>query len=213
MRIVIYNAKGGVGKSPISANIVLDKEWALGTNELYHVYDSFIPDNRFISVAMGEEFPEIPDEIDIVFDLAGSISEQGKSIVSAIKQADLVIVPINNEVKALVAGIHTILEVSKFTKSILVVATKLEKKRQDAFDDWTGSIDFKNVQQTVAAKIDFSVPVLPLRTSTAFDRIFEDERSIHQMMERDRLLALSYREVAQQFDAIYNHIEEVRHAK
>jgi hypothetical protein len=61
----------------------------------------------------------IPEGIDIVFDLAGSISKGANSIVSALRQSDLVVVPIYNEIKSLKSGVHTILEVSNFTKNRL----------------------------------------------------------------------------------------------
>ena len=42
-------------------------------------------------IDLTEPFPEIPDDIDIVFDLAGAISEHSHSISSALAQSDLVI--------------------------------------------------------------------------------------------------------------------------
>ena len=71
----------------------------IGTNEPYHVFDSFIPDNRLLAIEMNEAFPVI--ENDIVFDLAGSISSTSLSITSAIQQSDIVIVPIYNEIKSI----------------------------------------------------------------------------------------------------------------
>lgn len=213
MKVTVYNSKGGAGKTPISTNIVLEKEWAIGTNELHHLFETFIPDNQLLAVPMEEEFPEIPDEIDIVFDLAGSMSAHSKSITSAIQQSDLVLVPIYNELKSLNAGASTILEVAELNKNIMVVATKLEKKRGEVFKDWTKSQDFMNVEQWVnKAAPDMQIPIFPLKASTAFDRIFEDEKSINQMMQEDALLARAFKDAATQFDAIFDYIDEQRHA-
>ena len=52
------------------------------------------------------------DDLDIVFDLAGAISSDARSITTAIKQSDVVVVPINNEFKAIKAGLHSISEQS-----------------------------------------------------------------------------------------------------
>lgn len=214
MKITVYSAKGSAGKTPIATNIALDREYAIGTNEQFHVFDSFIPDNRLIAVDLTEPFPEIPDGIDIVFDLAGAISEHSNSITSAVKQSDLVIVPIFNEVKSLNSGIGTINEISKFTQSILVIATKLQKQSGEIFKgDWKQSRDFQNVAQAVAANIDFDVPVLPLKFSKAFDAIFEKEKPISQIMAEDPLARYNYREVAAQFGDIYAYIDGGKHAK
>ncbi len=209
MRICIYSGKGGDGKTPIATNIALDRLYAIGTNEHFHIFDGFIPDDRLLALKANEAFPEIPEDIDIVFDLAGSITENSKSIVSALQQADLVIVPISNEVKALVAGIGTLREIQKFKKNILVVATKLEKNRKEMFTyDWTKSQEFINVKNQVFRHIG-ELPILPLKQSKVFNTIFEQEKSIRQIMANDPLARYSYRDVAKQFDEIYNFIDGV----
>lgn len=208
MKITIYSAKGSAGKTPIATNIALDREYAIGTNEQFHVFDSFIPDDRLLAVDLTESFPTIPDGIDIVFDLAGAISEQSRSITSAVAQSDLIVVPIFNEVKSLNSGIGTINEVMKFDRPVLVVATKLQKQSGERFTgDWRQSRDFANVADAVASSIGDHVPVLPLKFSKAFDAIFEKEMSIRQIMQSDPLAAYTYREVAAQFDDIYAHID------
>jgi len=207
MKIVVYSGKGGDGKTPIATNIALDRNYGIGTNEHFHIFDGFIPDDNLLALKANEPFPEIPDDLDIVFDLAGSITENSVSIVSALRQADVVIVPISNEVKALVAGIGTIREIKRFTTNILVVATKLEKGRKEIFtDDWTQSEEYKNVKNQVETHLG-SLPVLPLRFSKVFNAIFEHEKSIKQLMESDPLARHNYRQVCDQFDAIYNFID------
>jgi hypothetical protein len=100
------------------------------------------------------------------------------SIPSAIEQSDVVIVPIYNELKCLAAGLNTIIEVANFNKNIIVVATKLIKQKGDISPDWTCCQDFKNIERMVQSKIDFEIPILPLKLSKAFDLIFEHETSI-----------------------------------
>ncbi len=217
MKITVYNAKGSAGKTPIATNIVLDREYGIGTNEAFHVFDSFIPDNRLLAIDLTEPFPEIPDDTDIVFDLAGTISSQSHSITSAIRQSDLVIVPIFNEVKALHSGIGTLREINKvegFAGQVLVVATKLKKNKKEHFgrDEWDRSADCRNVADAVH-NAGFDYPVVPLKFSTAFDAIFEREMSIAQLCAADPLAAHSFREVINQFDVIYTHIDGIAHAQ
>lgn len=209
MKITIYSAKGGAGKTPIAVNIALDREYALGTNEVFHIYESFqeIPDDRWVALKPHEVFPEFPDDIDIVFDLAGSISQEAHSITSAIQQSDLVIVPIYNERKSLNGGVNTIFEISSFTKNIIVVATKLQKQRNEIFTDWRDSADYKAIKEAVESNIDFEVPIVPLKFSKVFDTIFDREQSIAQLSESDPLARYSYRDVLEQFNDLYSLID------
>lgn len=213
MKICVYSGKGGDGKTPIATNIALDRQYAIGTNERFHIFGSFIPDERLLALSSNEPFPDIPENIDIVFDLAGSITENSMSITSALRQSDVVIVPISNEVKALVAGIGTIREIKRFTDNILVVATKLQKQKHETFgDEWSKSLEFGNIKSQVTSEVG-EISVLPLKFSKVFDIIFEKEKSIRQLMEDDPLARHHYRVVASQFDSIYSFIDGVKHAQ
>jgi hypothetical protein len=103
-----------------------------------------------ISVDLNEPFPEIPDNIDIVFDLAGSISNDAKSINSALRQSDIVLVPIYNEIKSIKAGLSTIAECLPINSHIAVIATKLQKRGyRDVFSDRVQSQDMVNIRNAV----------------------------------------------------------------
>jgi len=211
MRIALYNTKGSAGKTPIATNIALDREYALGTNEPFHVFEGFFPDDRLMVISMEESFPDIPDDIDIVFDLAGSISAHAHSISSALRQADLVIVPTWNEVKSLHSAVGTIREVTNFTENVLVIATKLQKGRKEELPDgdWTQSAEYRNIKSVIDTRVPFPVTVLPLKMSTAFDAIFEHEQSVDQIMRSKPLAAYTYRKVNEQLNAIYNYIDKM----
>ena len=109
MKITVYNMKGSAGKTPIATNIALDREYALATNEPYNLLDAILPEERLLSLQPDEEFPALPPEVDVVFDLAGLMSRDARpSILSAVTQSNVVLVPIYNELKCIHAGIHTI---------------------------------------------------------------------------------------------------------
>jgi cellulose biosynthesis protein BcsQ len=209
MRIAVYSSKGSAGKTPISANIALDKGFCIGTNEAFHIYDSLINDNQLIALDTEEPFPaELADmDIDIVFDLAGSISKLAVSITSALSMADVVLVPIYNEYKSLVAGLNTIHQIQEYNSNIIVVATKLQKGKREMFTgDWIQSADYKNICTAVHEKFGEEIKVLPLKFSKVFDNIFEEQKSITQMMAMSPLAKYNYREVAEQFEDIYKAI-------
>nr|VFJ57822.1 MAG: hypothetical protein BECKFM1743C_GA0114222_102094 [Candidatus Kentron sp. FM]VFJ74624.1 MAG: hypothetical protein BECKFM1743A_GA0114220_107892 [Candidatus Kentron sp. FM]VFK21883.1 MAG: hypothetical protein BECKFM1743B_GA0114221_108221 [Candidatus Kentron sp. FM] len=213
MKITTYSAKGSAGKTPIATNIALDRNYSICTNEPYHILDTIIPKERIISVKSNERFPEIPEDRDIVFDLAGSVPADSSIVESALRQSDLVIVPIYNEIKSLNSGINTILIVSQITKNILVVATKLQKKQGEMFTSWENSREFSEIRGTVDEYIDFDVPVLPLKYSKVFDAIFEKGKSIRQIMKSEPLASYTYRHIATQFDEIYAFIDKAPRRK
>ena len=210
VKVTVFSAKGGVGKTPIAVNLVLDREWAIGTNETYHMLDSIraIPDNRVLAIPPNEEFPELPEDIDLVFDLSGTLGgDSAKSIESAVRQSDVVLVPVSNELKAINGGYHTIREVRALNPSIGVVVTKLVKGKKEIFADWKGSADFKNVHDTITKLIGEDLPTFPLKFSRGFDAIFEREKSLAQLVALGGLDGYAYKAVAQQFDDIYRFID------
>ncbi len=209
MKITVYCLKGSAGKTPIAVNIALDKEYALGTNEPYNLLDSILPEERLISIDPHEPFPQLPDNIDIVFDLAGMLSrDANESILSAVKQSDVVLVPIYNELKCINAGIHTIRELRDHSKNIVVVATKLQKQKGEYFSDWRESKDFQNIAHIISETIDNDIPILPLKFSKVFDIIFEKELSINQLRSSDPLAGYTYRDVGAQFDDLLLYLEK-----
>jgi hypothetical protein len=209
MKITVYNMKGSAGKTPIATNIALDREYALATNEPYNLLDTILPEERLFALQPDEEFPAFPDEIDVVFDLAGLMSRDARpSIVSAVSQSNVVLVPIYNELKCIHAGIHTIRELLPYNQNIVVVATKLVKRKGEAFKDWIDSEDAKNIKSVVEHAVGDHIPVLPLKFSRVFDTIFEQERSIAQMMQDDPLARYTYREVSAQFDSLLSYLEK-----
>lgn len=200
--------KGSAGKTPIATNIALDREYALATNEPYNILDAILPEERLFSLQPDEEFPDFLDSIDVVFDLAGLMSRDARpSIVSAVSQSDVVLVPIYNELKCIHAGIHTIRELQPYSRKIVVVATKLIKRKGEVFKDWSDSEDAKNIRTVVDHAVGEGIPVLPLKFSRVFDTIFEQERAIRHMMEKDALARYTYREVAAQFDSLLSYLE------
>ena len=209
MKITVYSSKGSAGKTPISANIAFDRGYALGTNEPFNVLEDVFDDDKVLSVAADDEFPELPADIDIVFDLAGSISRHAHSITSAVKQSDLVIVPVYNDFKSRKSAIGTIMELEPLTDKILVVATKLQAQRGEVVRKWEKSRDFVQIEQDIRANIETPYPILPLKFSKGFDTIFDREMSLRRIAESDPLLAHSFKDVCRQFDAIYRHLDQL----
>ncbi len=137
-----------------------------------------------VCLDLNEPFSEVGNDIELVFDLAGSISKTALSIITAIKQSDVVLVPIYNEVKAIKAGLNTIAEVLELNKNVVVIATKLQKcNKHDIFTSWSKCEDMKNIEDAVHSQISLNIPILPLKYSSMFNTIFEQEKPISQLMQ------------------------------
>jgi len=211
MKITVFSAKGGVGKTPISTNIAFDRDCLIATNDEYHgfsVLKRITDEDRCLVVAPNDEFPTIPDDMDVVFDLGGTLSGgSAPSIRSAITQSDLVIVPVPNETKAIISTVHTINEVAEINKNILLVATKLKRTgNENSLHPWNLSKEFLRIKEMIEAMTEKEWPMLPLKLSAGFDAIFEQEKSLRELVDGGGIDAYNYALPAHQFDEIYEYI-------
>lgn len=221
MKITIYSIKGSAGKTPIATNIALDHNYCVGTNEGIDCYSHFLSEDQFLRIGQNEEFPKFTTDTDIVFDLSGSIGDKAVSITSAIKQSNVVIVPIYNQVRSLQGGITTILEVLPFTKNIIVVATKLKKSKPESKIkkeaeliigeyNWEESEDFINIKRQLAASGMSDIPIVPLKYSNGFDVVDNEEKSILQLVESNNLYKHFYKTETKQLKDLYKLLQNYK---
>lgn len=208
MKITIFSAKGGVGKTPISYNLAKDRGFAMATNETYHVLDRVMPEDALVAIPPNKEFPPFGAEVDVVFDLGGAIgTDSAPSILSAVKMSDIVFVPVENEYKAINGAFHSITEILPHNQNIALIVTKLEKRRGEMFSTWFKSLDFMEVVGMLTQLLERDFPAFPLKTSKVFRHIFEREMSVAQICALGGVDQYHYKVVKEQFDEIYQFID------
>ena len=189
MKITVYNFKGGVGKTSISLNIALTCGFGIVTNDVYSPLERVLPDEQFIKIEHDQALPSIPDEYNIIFDLGGHID---KRAIEAIKQSDWVLVPTTNDFVNLQVTINTIGEIKKLNENIVVIANRTIQE------------DFDEIQQAIGQFHDYSV--IKLKQSKVFSNIFQEKKSIKDMVAEGGLKEYNYRLVNEQFNKLLNFL-------
>lgn len=103
MVITVYNPKGGVGKSPISALIAKELDYKILTND-----DSTNED--YLDIVEYQETISIENRDKVVIDLGGWVDE---NTIQILKSSDVVLVPFNskpNSIKRTIALINDLIE-------------------------------------------------------------------------------------------------------
>lgn len=212
MKITLYSGKGGAGKTPIALNMALEHEWAIATNDALSILSIIdgIEEDRVLEIDQQEEFPDIPDDVEIVFDLGGAISESSSpSILSAVKQSDWVLVPIENIPQSIVGGQVTIKEIMPYAKNIMAVATKLKRTKSEPrrvpIEETSA---FKNIKNELSEAGLEDIPVMPLRFSEAFLTSQKTGLSIQEMVRGGGIQAYSLKDLAGQLDNIHTQMQQ-----
>jgi cellulose biosynthesis protein BcsQ len=190
MKIAVYNFKGGVGKTSISLGYALNQGFAVVTNDFHSPLERVLSEEYIIKLKSDETMPIFDDDLEVVFDLGGSIDERA---VSAIKQSDWVIIPTVNSVVDLHMTLQTINQVSDYNTKILVIVNKLEK----------GDFD---IAREVITEFFPDMPIFPLKNSKIFKKMFEKEQSLNGIANLNGLNKYTYRGVISQFADITEFI-------
>lgn len=189
MKITTYNVKGGVGKTDISLNMALTLDYGIITNEPFSPLETVLSEENFLKLNPGDKLPKLPEDADIVFDFGGYLD---KRVIEALKQSDVVLVPVINEFKDLHTTINFIQEIEDYNKKIIIVVNRAQKGDYDSVCE--------------AMKGFYSYPVFEIKSTRALPNIMKEKKSVKAMVEEGGLKAWNYKAVAQQFDKIIDKI-------
>jgi cellulose biosynthesis protein BcsQ len=189
MKITVYNFKGGVGKTSIALNIVLSLDMGIITNDVYSPIENILPEKQFIKLEKDMSIPEIPEGMNIIFDLGGYIDTRA---IEALRQSDKVLIPVTNDLINLQVTINAINEIREFNENLIIIANRTVKD------------DFSDISQAIKQFYDF--PVLELKQSRVFSNLFQEKKSIRDIVKQGGLKAYSYRIINEQFDELLKAI-------
>jgi len=125
MQIIIYNQKGGVGKSMLTTQIALHFDTTIFELDPYGVLSQTLEDDRVYKIALDEEVPEVSDG-DVVYDFGGFDDSRLDKIAQS---ADLIIIPFNPTINSLGTTLKSYYRVSKLNLPILFVVNSYMKEK------------------------------------------------------------------------------------
>lgn len=192
MSTVIWNLKGGQGKTTLALSLALMYDYGVITNDSYSPIDKTLPKGKCLKIPQDEKVPLVKEGQKIIYDFGGHADNR---IIEVIKKAKVVIIPIiYKSPYDMQVAIQSIQEMETYNQNILVVANATKK----------GDLDRT---EKVLRKF-FNYPLLEVKESTVFVKSVEKKKSIKELMELSTLFSYHYKKPLEQIEKIYNLIKE-----
>ncbi|NVK30129.1 MAG: hypothetical protein HWE20_03935 [Gammaproteobacteria bacterium] len=192
MKIVVWNLKGGQGKTVLSLSIALLRGSYVVTNDTYSPIEKVLPEGHALQMDPDDDLPQVPDDIELIYDFGGYPDAR---VIEAVKQADAVLIPIIYESPLeMQVTINALEEVERYTDKIVVIANKCQGD------------DVEKVREVLGQFYDY--PVLEIKKSTAFSKAIEQKKSMRELMESSKLLEFHYKKPLAQLEELLSFITE-----
>lgn len=146
MQIIIFNQKGGVGKSMLATQIALHYDTSIIELDPYGVLEQTLDEDRVLKLGLDDKIPQINGG-DIIYDFGG-FDDARLDVAS--KTSDLIIIPFNPTINALGTTLQSYQRAKQQNIPILFIANAVIKE-QDAID----AIDF--IKENTADDIEYFI--------------------------------------------------------
>ena len=191
MKFVVWNLKGGQGKTVLSMAMAMLEDFYVVTNDVHSPIDEVLGEDRALRMGIRDSLPEVPPEINLIYDFGGYPDAR---LIEATRQANCVIVPIIYESPLeMQVTINALSEIEKYTDRIVVVLNKAKPG------------DFERAR-AVLAEFDYDYPIFEVKQSTAFSRAIEQKKSLQQMVDESPLFSFHYSKPLEQIRTLIKAI-------
>lgn len=193
MVVIVYNEKGGVGKTMIATQFALHFDATIIELDPYGVLTQTLSDERVYKVALNGKAPVI-SEGDAVFDFGGFDDARLDDIA---KYADLIIIPFNPTINALGTTLNSYKRASSVGLPILFVVNA-SVKESDAVD----AIEY------LRENIDDDIEYVVIPHSRALQTAENEGMSIIELSKQPGLKRHTYKKVGEVFIDLMDKIKE-----
>jgi hypothetical protein len=199
MVTVVLSLKGGVGKTSLAAYMAFETGTPVITNQYdYPELPHILPEGSCSVLEEGEEFPSIPDDIDVIIDCNNKIDG---NLQDLLRDADSIVIPITWGTGNMYRSFATLEEVKSvigddedWQEKITIIGNCLHPKTKSKADR-TFKADKKNkgsddpTYLAIMAELEKHFPgnefvKFPVANSAAFRRVIEDRASIRDIMRK-----------------------------
>jgi len=179
--IVVFNEKGGVGKSNLSFTFAKDLQKPYITNDSSIV--SSVYDNSHFTDK------KLPIDKTAIYDLGGFLT---RYITDVLDQARIVVIPTIADYNAMLKAIKVIDYVG--SERAIVIANMIDKEK-----------DFKEIEEVIRESYP-DVKIFPLKRSKAFKNGLESGNSLRDLNNQSALNKHTYKAVTEQYENIIKEL-------
>lgn len=187
MKIVVWNLKGGQGKTVLSVAMAMLADMYVVTNDVHSPIDEVLGEDKALRLGMRDKLPEVPDGVNLIYDFGGYPDAR---IIEAAKQADCIFIPIIYESPLeMQVTINAIAEIEKYNSNIVIVLNKAKAG------------DYERAKE-VFAQFDYEYPLMEVKKSTVFSRSIEKKKSLQELVDENPLFSFHYSKPLEQVRAL-----------
>jgi cellulose biosynthesis protein BcsQ len=191
-RLMVFNAKGGVGKTAVALNLALTYGYGVVSNDAMTVAERVLGGERLLIMKKDDPLPEIPDDWPVVYDFGGY---PDKRALTALKQSDFILIPILPYKENIQISLDFIAEIESYKerKNIIVIVNR------------TTGRQFEIVSQAIGRFFE-GMAVFNLKKSSAFFWMVDRKLSLEKLSQIPKPYARHFKIVADQFRDIAGHV-------
>jgi len=193
LQIIIYNQKGGVGKSMLATQIAFYFDASIIELDPYGVLTKTLDDDRVVKIGLDEEIPVI-ESGDVVYDFGGFDDIRLNQLSNRV---DLIIIPFNPTINALGTTLESYKRVKELNLPILFVVNAYIKE-----SDVVDATDF--LSENTQDEIDY----FALPHTRALQTSENEGVSIIDIANSSGLKKHTYRKISKTMKDLMKKIEE-----